>query len=159
MSAKHLKQFKALNYFEILGLDREGKDVSTEQVKLAYFSLAKKYHPDTQHSKIVDLDRDRRNKVSSTNIRNLISNTFSSAEIRNDKQENVEKFKLITDAYNTLKDDTNRKKYISSLNCFSSTPGESYFDKHKAYGGKAKIGNGFIYYFTLKTIFIFYTYT
>ena len=62
----------AKNYYEILGVSKTASD---DELKKAYRSLSKKYHPDLQQGK-------------------------SDSE----KKEAEEKFKEINDAYNTLKD-------------------------------------------------------
>lgn len=69
----------AKNYYEILGVSKTASD---DELKKAYRSLSKKYHPDLQQGK-------------------------SDSE----KKEAEEKFKEINDAYNTLKDSDKRSYY------------------------------------------------
>jgi len=79
-----------MTLYEVLGVD---KHASSEQIKKAYRSLAKEYHPDKNPDNPAAEDR----------------------------------FKQISDAYNTLSDDTARLKYDASLiNPFAGQEGFNF---------------------------------
>jgi curved DNA-binding protein CbpA len=78
------KIFESMNYYQILNVDR---DAEINSVKKAYFSLARKYHPDL-------FDRNL-----SPEIKEIIEEVF-------DK---------ISKSYSTLSDETKRKNYDSKI--------------------------------------------
>jgi curved DNA-binding protein CbpA len=79
-----LLQFQGADYFHILGI---GKESPAEQIKQAYFTLAKKYHPDKYY----------------------FTNNPGLAE------KGGQLFTLITQAYQTLSDASQRSRYINSM--------------------------------------------
>lgn len=79
-----LKRLRAAGYFEVLGVDPKA---SADQIKQAYFTLAKKFHPDKYY----------------------FTNSPALAE------EGSRLFALITQAYHTLSNDELKSRYTSTL--------------------------------------------
>src|SRR3972149_4551141 len=82
LTSKHV-QLKSLTHFDILGVSQSA---NSDEIKRAYFKLAKEYHPDKYHNSIQD-------------ARTVASEIFT----------------LINTAYNTLSDEKNRRIYEESL--------------------------------------------
>ncbi len=82
--AETARKMSKMNYFEILGVKRNATE---QQIKNAYFELARRYHPD------------RAFKHASNEVKLLASEIYN----------------LITKAYRTLSDRKMRLKYISDL--------------------------------------------
>ncbi len=83
--AQRMSAMRKLDYFELLGVQRTA---TREDVKRAYFALAKEYHPDKHYSS-------------------------ASAEVRELAQEIYE---YISTAHDVLTDAEERKKYVLELN-------------------------------------------
>jgi DNA-binding response OmpR family regulator/tetratricopeptide (TPR) repeat protein len=82
--AEKAVEMKKQDYFEVLGVS---KNASRAEIKKAYFSLAKQYHPD------------RISGSASSEIRNLADEIFD----------------LISSAHDVLSDDTRREQYVEEL--------------------------------------------
>jgi len=82
--AEKAVEMKKLDYFEVLGVS---KNASRAEIKKAYFSLAKQYHPD------------RISGTASAEIRNLADEIFS----------------LISTAHDVLAEDVRREQYMEEL--------------------------------------------
>ncbi|MBW1808769.1 MAG: response regulator [Deltaproteobacteria bacterium] len=82
--AEKAVEMKKQDYFEVLGVS---KNASRAEIKKAYFSLAKQYHPD------------RISGSASAEIRNLADEIFD----------------LISSAHDVLSDDTRREQYVEEL--------------------------------------------
>lgn len=89
------------NYYELLGVKIDSKK---EEIRAAYFSLAKKFHPDTHP----DLDKDIKEKA-----------------------EDV--FGAITAAYQTLSDDERRAQYDSQIKIGNFKEAKASYDAEVAY--------------------------
>ncbi len=85
----HLQEVSKKNHYEVLGL---GREATSSQVKQAYFSLAKKYHPDRTPE---NMDRSERKDVESL-------------------------FARIAEAYGVLSNDASRREYQASLDLKAS---------------------------------------
>jgi curved DNA-binding protein CbpA len=88
--------FEKKNYYERLGVPR---DATEEQIKEAYREIARVYHPDSHF--FDDL------------LGEVPSDSLS--------ERDMETFRMVTEAYNTLISETRRKKYDESL--ISAVPG------------------------------------
>lgn len=77
---------EAGDFYQVLGIDRSA---TLDEIKRAYREIARVYHPD--------------------------SNFFSEIVDEKPSAEVVDRFKLITDAYNTLSSEEKRKLYDLSL--------------------------------------------
>ncbi len=82
--AREVVEMKKRDYFEILGVS---KNASTAEIKKAYFSLAKQYHPDRLYAE-------------------------ASAEVRNLADE---LFNLVSQAHDVLTDEDRRAQYLEDL--------------------------------------------
>jgi len=82
--AEKAVEMKKQDYFEVLGVS---KNASRAEIKKAYFSLAKQYHPD------------RISGSASSEIRNLADEIFD----------------LISSAHDVLSDDARREQYVEEL--------------------------------------------
>lgn len=99
-----LKLYSALsqkNYYELLGVSIDSKK---DEIRTAYFSLAKKFHPDTHP----DLDKDVKEKA-----------------------EDI--FATITAAYQTLSDDQKRAQYDSQIQIGRFQEVKASYDAEVAY--------------------------
>lgn len=86
------------NYYDVLGVK---KDASAEEIKKAYHSLCKKYHPDKND--FSKLDENTQAKITST-------------------------FQMIGAAYSTLKDIDQKNEYDLTLNTYPDDIVNSYYD-------------------------------
>lgn len=100
---------RKLDYFEILGVTRSG---TREDIKRAYFALAKEYHPDRHFSS-------------------------ASAETRALAQQIYD---LISMAHDTLTDPAERKRYLAELEAGTARPDEGDVQKILAAEGKFQRG-------------------
>jgi len=82
--AQQAMEMKKQDYFEVLGVS---KNASRAEIKKAYFSLAKQYHPDRLYA------------TASIEIRNLADEIFN----------------LISAAHDVLSDDARREQYMEEL--------------------------------------------
>jgi len=82
--AQQAMEMKKQDYFEVLGVS---KNASRAEIKKAYFSLAKQYHPDRLYA------------TASAEIRNLADEIFN----------------LISAAHDVLSDDARREQYMEEL--------------------------------------------
>ncbi len=82
--ARQVVEMKKQDYFEVLGVSKEA---STAEIKKAYFSLAKQYHPDRLYAQ-------------------------ASAEVRNLADE---LFNLVSQAHEVLTDEEERDRYLDEL--------------------------------------------
>jgi DNA-binding response OmpR family regulator/Flp pilus assembly protein TadD len=106
--AAKLNAMRKLDYFEILGVTRRA---TREEVKRAYFALAKEYHPDRAGS--------------------------ASAETRALAQQ---LYDLISTAHDTLADATERKRYVAELEAGAARADDGDVGKILAAEGKFQRG-------------------
>ena len=94
------------DYYALLGVD---PDATTEQIKKAYRTLAKQYHPD-------------------------VNNSTDAAE----------RFREITEAYDTLTDPDRRRRYdrLHGTRTGSGTSGRSRWSGFTSSGNRTRTGNG-----------------
>lgn len=107
--AQRLSAMRKLDYFELLGVQRTA---TREDVKRAYFTLAKEYHPDKHYSS-------------------------ASAEVRELAQQIYE---YISTAHDVLTDAEERKKYVLELNSGAKKPGGPDVSRILAAEGKFQRG-------------------
>lgn len=100
------------NYFEILGVTQ---DATTEEISKAYKKLSLKYHA---------------------------NGTFYQSLNTEEKAQADEKFKLISRAYETLKDDSKKRNYTYYLGSAECLMGES-FCSNRTYSNPSTRNNGF----------------
>jgi curved DNA-binding protein CbpA len=96
--ARQLVEIKKKNHFEMLGVSR---NASIAEVKKAYFSLAKQYHPDRLYAN------------ASPEVRNLAEELFG----------------LISVAHDVLADSSSRQEYLDSLSSGAKKPVSSEVSK------------------------------
>mmetsp|Transcript_15010 Transcript_15010/g.20583 ORF Transcript_15010/g.20583 Transcript_15010/m.20583 type:complete len:207 (-) Transcript_15010:1266-1886(-) len=103
---------RRINYYEVLGL-KESTEITTDQVKTAYFALAKKYHPD-------------------------VANSNSTKYNGHSRAENTRKFREISDAYNVLKNNSTRANYYLEMQSFTYASNNTYSSRQQS---QYKYGN------------------
>lgn len=118
-------EFMKHNYFELLGVS---KDSSQDEVKTAYFKLAKKYHPDRYVSQFSDEEMRRLREVSSR--LNLAFNELRDPDRhkqyvlkitqpeRYEKQQSANRVMEAMMQYEKGKVLFNKQNYLEALKCF-----------------------------------------
>lgn len=107
--AQQLSQMRQQNYFELLGVSREA---GREDIKRAYFGLAREFHPDRHFSS-------------------------SSAEVRQLAQQ---LFDLVSTAHDTLSDPDEKARYLAELSRGGPTSGGDDVGKLLVAEGKFQQG-------------------
>ena len=107
--ASRYAAMRKLDYFELLGVQR---NATREDVKRAYFTLAKEYHPDKHYPS-------------------------ASAELRELAQQVYE---LISNAHDTLTNAEERKRYVLELNAGEKKPDDADVGRILAAEGKFQRG-------------------